>query len=203
LPLDRLRICMCDDAMRPRHAWLSLVVIVLLWLFFRASNHGTSTPSNPSPASTAAPAASSPALSRSGRDVAVPQSCTPEVNQKLAGLLAQQTTENVDNVMVCGTTISPSRTQRGGEHGSHEVLPLLVNLPGAGSKLVEVVTNDDLDGAVTAPKGAQVYAYGQAFFDQGSRFVAGIHDVHCSTHRTADNGWVMVDGVKSPTSCGR
>jgi hypothetical protein len=203
LPLDRLRICMCDDAMRPRHAWLSLVVIVLLWLFFRASNHGTSTPSNPSPASTAAPAASSPAVSRSGRDVAVPQSCTPEVNQKLAGLLAQQTTENVDNVMVCGTTISPSRTQRGGEHGSHEVLPLLVNLPGAGSKLVEVVTNDDLDGAVTAPKGAQVYAYGQAFFDQGSRFVAGIHDVHCSTHRTADNGWVMVDGVKSPTSCGR
>ena len=203
MPLDRLRICMCDDAMRPRHAWLSLVVIVLLWLFFRASNHGTSTPSNPSPASTAAPAASSPAVSRSGRDVAVPQSCTPEVNQKLAGLLAQQTTENVDNVMVCGTTISPSRTQRGGEHGSHEVLPLLVNLPGAGSKLVEVVTNDDLDGAVTAPKGAQVYAYGQAFFDQGSRFVAGIHDVHCSTHRTADNGWVMVDGVKSPTSCGR
>jgi hypothetical protein len=123
------------------------------------------------------------------------------VNQKLAGLLAQQTAENVDNVMVCGVTISPSRTQRGGQHGSHEILPLLVNLPGAGSKLVEVVTNDDLDGVVTAPKGAQVYAYGQAFFDQGSRFVAGIHDVHCSTHRTADNGWVVVDGQKSPTSC--
>jgi hypothetical protein len=133
--------------------------------------------------------------------VAVPQNCTPEVNQKLAGLLAQQTQNNVDNVMVCGTTISPSHTQRGGEHGSHEVLPLLVNLPGAGSKLVEVVTNDDLDGVVTAPKGALVYAYGQAFFDQGSRFVAGIHDVHCSTHRTADNGWVVLDGVKSPASC--
>lgn len=193
---------MCDDAMRPRHAWLSLVVIVLLWLFFRASNHGTSTPSNPSPASTAAPAPSySPAVSRNGRDVLVPQSCTPGVNEKLAGLLAQQTTENVDNVMVCGTTISPSRTQRGSEHGSHEVLPLVVNLPGAGSKLVEVVTNDDLDGVVTAPKGALVYAYGQAFFDQGSRFVAGIHDVHCSTHRTADNGWVVVDGQKSPASC--
>jgi hypothetical protein len=193
---------MCDDAMRSRHAWLSLAVIVLLWLFFRVSNQGTSTPSNPSPASTVAPAASSsPAVSRSGRDVAVPQSCTPEVNQKLAALLAQETQNNVDNVMVCGTTISPSRTQRGGEHGSHEVLPLLVNLPGAGSKLVEVVTNDDLDGAVTAPKGAQVYAYGQAFFDRGSRFVAGIHDVHCSTHRTADNGWVVVDGQKSPTTC--
>ena len=140
-------------------------------------------------------------MSRSGRDVAVPASCTPEVNQKLAGLLAAQTTEYVDNVMVCGTTVSPSRTQRGGEHGSHAVLPLLVNLPGAGAKLVEVVTNDDLDGAVTAPKGALVYAYGQAFFDQGSRFVAGIHDVHCSTHRTADNGWVVVDGQKSPASC--
>jgi hypothetical protein len=81
------------------------------------------------------------------------------------------------------------------------VLPLVVNLPGAGSKLVEVVTNDDLDGVVTAPKGAAVYAYGQAFFDQGSRFVAGIHDVHCATHRTADNGWVVVNGAKSPASC--
>ncbi|MFL6427422.1 MAG: hypothetical protein ACJ71S_04200 [Acidobacteriaceae bacterium] len=133
--------------------------------------------------------------------MSVPQSCTPDVNQKLAGLLAQQTQENVDNVMVCGTTISPSRTQRGGAHGSHQILPLVVNLPGAGSKLVEVVTNDDLDGVVTARKGAQVFAYGQAFFDQGSRLVAGIHDVHCATHRTADNGWVVVDGQKSPTSC--
>jgi hypothetical protein len=140
-------------------------------------------------------------VSRGGRDVPVPQSCTPEVNQKLAALLAQQTRESVDNVMVCGTTISPSRTQRGGEHGSHQVLPLVVNLPGAGSKLVEVLTNDDLDGVVTAAKGAEVYAYGQAFFDQGSRFVAGIHDVHCATHRTADNGWVVVNGVKSPASC--
>jgi hypothetical protein len=33
--------------------------------------------------------------------VAVPPSCTPEVNQKLARLLAKQTRENVDNVMVC------------------------------------------------------------------------------------------------------
>ena len=131
----------------------------------------------------------------------MPQSCTPDVNQKLAELLAQHTTENVDNVMVCGTTISPSRTQRGGEHGSHEVLPLLVTLPGAGSKLVEVVTNDDLDGVVTAPKGATVFAYGQAFFDQGSRYVAGIHDVHCATHRGADNGWVVVNRQKFPASC--
>ena len=187
--------------MHPRHAWLSLLMIGLIVAFRLLSNHPSSDSTPPIvPASTSTAAAPASAVSR-GRDVPVPQSCTPNVNQKLAGLLAQQTQENVDNVMVCGTTISPSRTQRGGRHGSHEILPLLVNLPGAGSKLVEVVINDDLDGVVTAPKGAQVYAYGQAFFDQGSRFVAGIHDVHCSTHRTADNGWVVVDGQKSPASC--
>jgi len=185
--------------MRPRHAWLSMLVIGLIVAFLLLSHHPSSDSTSP-PAATGTPV---PAVSRSGRDVAVPQNCTPDVNQKLAGLLAQQTTEYVDNVMVCGVTISPSRTQRGGPHGSHQVLPLLVNLPGAGSKLIEVVTNDDLDGVVTAPKGAQVYAYGQAFFDQGSRFVAGIHDVHCATHRTADNGWVVVDGQKSPASCSR
>jgi hypothetical protein len=185
--------------MRPRHAWLSMVVIGLI-VAFRLLSHHPSSDSTP-PVSSGAARAPASAISRIGRDVAVPPNCTPDVNQKLAGLLAQQTQENVDNVMVCGVTISPSRTQRGGRHGSHEILPLVVNLPGAGSKLVEVVTNDELDGVVTAPKGAQVYAYGQAFFDQGSRFVAGIHDVHCSTHRAADNGWVVVDGQKSPASC--
>jgi hypothetical protein len=188
--------------MRPKHAVLSLLIVALLVAFRLLSHHPSSDSTPPSvPVASSTPATPAPAGSRSGRDVAVPASCTPEVNQNLAGLLAQQTTGNVDNVMVCGTTISPSRTQRGGRHGSHEILPLLVNLPGAGSKLVEVVINDDLDGVVTAPKGAQVYAYGQAFFDQGSRFVAGIHDVHCATHRTADNGWVVVNGMKSPTSC--
>ena len=143
---------MCDDAMRPRHAWLSMVVIGLIVAFWLSSHHPLPIPRR---RLFRLPRAGAPAsaVSRSGRDVAVPQSCTPEVNQKLADLLAQQTTENVDNVMVCGVTISPSRTQRGGWHGSHQVLPLLVNLPGAGSKLVEVVTNDDLDGVVTAPKG--------------------------------------------------
>lgn len=134
-------------------------------------------------------------------DVPVPQSCTPEVNQKLAELVAQRPAGTVDNVMVCGTTISPSRTQSGGPHGSHQVLPLLVNLPGRGSALIEVVTNDDLDGVVTAPKGAAVVAYGQAFFPSRGRFAAGIHDVHCATHRGADNGWVVVNGAKAPASC--
>lgn len=177
------------------------MLVIGLIVAFRLLSHHPSSDSIPPPVSSARVGVPAPAVSRGGRDVVVPQSCTPDVNQKLGGLLAQQTTENVDNVMVCGVTISPSRTQRGGAHGSHQVLPLLVNLPGAGSKLVEVVTNDELDGVVTAPKGAQVYAYGQAFFDQGSRFVAGIHDVHCATHRTADNGWVVVNGAKSPPSC--
>jgi hypothetical protein len=131
----------------------------------------------------------------------VPQSCTPAVNNKLAELVSQSPSGTVDNVMVCGTTISPSRTQAGGPHGSHQVLPLVVNLPGQGSKLVEVVTNDDLDGVVTAPRGAAVFAYGQAFFPSHGRFAAGIHDVHCATHRGADNGWVVVNGAKSPASC--
>jgi hypothetical protein len=189
------------QSMRPKHAWLSLVLVVLIVTFRLLSHHPFSNSTATAPTSSAAVGAPASTVSPGGRDVAVPTSCTPEVNQELAGLLAQQTQNNVDNVMVCGVTISPSRTQRGGPHGSHEVLPLLVGLPGAGSRLVEVVINDELDGVVTAPKGAQVYAYGQAFFDQGSRFVAGIHDVHCSTHRTADNGWVVVDGQKFPASC--
>jgi hypothetical protein len=140
---------------------------------------------------------------RAVKDVPVPSTCDAAVNQHLADLLAQQQRSAVDNVMVCGVTVSPSRTQSGGPHGSHQVLPLLVSLPGAGTKLVEVVTNDDLDGVVTAPKGAQVFAYGQAFFPSGGRFAAGIHDVHCATHRGADNGWVVVNGTKAPASCAR
>jgi hypothetical protein len=183
-----------DVAMRPRHAVGSVVVLVLLAAFWLMNRM----PSPPAPRSSSAPA---PAIQRNGRDVPVPQSCTPAVNQGLADLVAQHASATVDNVMVCGVTISPSRTQRGGEHGSHQILFLLVNFPSVGSKLVEVVTNDELNGVVTAPKGAEVYAFGQAFFDRGSRFAAGIHDVHCATHRQADNGWVIVNGVKSPASC--
>jgi hypothetical protein len=139
---------------------------------------------------------------RAAKDVPVPSACDDSVNQRLADLLLQQQQSTVDNVMVCGTTVSPSRTQSGGPQGSHQVLPLRVNLPGVGTKLVEVMTNDDLDGVVTAPKDAQVYAYGQAFFPSRSQFVAGIHDVHCATHSGADNGWVVVNGAKSPASCG-
>lgn len=131
----------------------------------------------------------------------MPQSCAPQVNEKLGSLLSADQTGSVDNVMVCGFTVSASRTQKRGRHGSHQILPLRVAFPDGTTHLIEVVTNDDLDGVVAAPVNAQVYAYGQAFFPSKGRFVAGIHDVHCSTHRGADNGWVVVNGQHYPASC--
>jgi hypothetical protein len=137
----------------------------------------------------------------SARDVPVPSSCTPEVNRKLADLIAQGEQQTVDNVMVCGVTASSSRTQHGGPHGDHQILPVAAKMPDGTTKLVEVVTNDALDGKVTAPAHATVFAYGQAFFKRTRNFAAGIHDVHCATHRGADNGWVVVNGEKHPASC--
>jgi len=134
-------------------------------------------------------------------NVPVPQNCTPQVNEKLGNLIGSEQKQSVDNVMVCGVTVSASRTQGGGPHGSHQILPLRVTFPDGNTRLVEVVTNDDLDGVVTAPVNAQVYAYGQAFFPSHGHFVAGVHDVHCSTHRGADNGWVVVNGQQHPANC--
>lgn len=131
-------------------------------------------------------------------DVAVPAACTPEVNAPLARLLGDGGRREVDNVMVCGTTISSSRPLPAGRYGRHELLPLRVQVPGLGSRLIEVVTNDALDGVVTAPRGATVYAYGQFYTPAHRPFVAGIHDTHCATHRGADNGWVRVDGAAYP-----
>ncbi len=133
--------------------------------------------------------------------VAEPAHCTPHVNERLERLIAEQNAGPVDNVMVCGTTIGPSRPQRRGPHGAHQLIPLRVPLADGGRfALVEVVTNDDLDGRVTAPRGAVVIAYGQYFLttERQRPFVAGLHDVHCATHRGADNGWVVVNGTKYP-----
>ncbi len=144
-----------------------------------------------------------PAAAMAQRDVPVPARCTSSVNQNLFNLLGAGRKGDVDNVMVCGVTSRRSYTQHGGSHGSHEILPLLVKMPDGGTQAVEVVINDDLDGVVTAPADASVFAFGQAFFPSRGRYVAGIHDVHCSTHRGADNGWVVVNGVKHPPSCQR
>lgn len=143
------------------------------------------------------------ALGMAAVDVPVPSACTPQVNQKLAALLNSHVKHNVDNVMVCGITISPSRRTRGGRHGVHDIVPVLAKFSDGSTMLIQVVVNEDLDGRVTAPKGAAVFAFGQAFFDNTGRFAAGIHDVHCSTHRGADNGWVVINGNKTPQTCDR
>lgn len=135
------------------------------------------------------------------KDVSVPSTCTPQVNQALADLIASHASRNVDNVMVCGIATQKSRLQSGGPHGSHHVTTLAVRFPDKGQDVhVQVVTNDALDGVVTASANDPVFAYGQAYLTHGL-WVAGVHDVHCSTHPTADNGWVVVAGVKSPASC--
>jgi hypothetical protein len=154
-------------------------------------------------ATTAASILFAASLGLAAVDVPVPNACTPQVNQRLATLLGSGTQHNIDNVMVCGVTISPSRRTRGGRHGAHDILPVLAKFPDGSTKLIQVVVNEDLDGRVTAPKGAAVFAFGQAFFDNTGRFAAGIHDVHCSTHRGADNGWVVVNGSKTPKTCGK
>jgi len=131
-------------------------------------------------------------------NVPVPASCTPEVNSRLASLVIEGARHVVDNVMVCGVTTRPSRSQKPGQNSAHEVLSLRAELPGVGTRLIQVAINDTLDGLVTAPKNATVFAYGQAYFQNIGQFAAGIHDVHCSTHRGADNGWIVVNGKKSP-----
>jgi hypothetical protein len=132
-------------------------------------------------------------------EAAVPSGCTDAVNATAARYIADGRRVEADNVMVCGTTIAASRTQYG-SRGDHQVLALRVVLPGLGVRTIEIVTNDDLDGVVTAPARAVVFAYGQLYVDVPARppFVAGIHDTHCATHRGAANGWVVVNGNRFP-----
>jgi hypothetical protein len=146
-------------------------------------------------------AALAPAGCSGAGNVAVPAHCTAAVNDRLAGLIARAYDGPVDNVMVCGTTFASSRSLGSGPHGGHELVPLRVPLPGGVSALVEVVTNDNLDGVVTAPRGAQVAAYGQYYLatQEQRPFVAGIHETHCATHRGADNGWIVVNGIRFPS----
>lgn len=102
--------------------------------------------------------------------------------------------------MVCGVATEKTRLQSGGHHGPHHITTISVQLPGGRTVNVQVVANDALDGIVTAKQGDPVFAYGQGYLTHGP-WVAGIHEVHCSTHPGADNGWVVVAGVKTPKSC--
>lgn len=136
------------------------------------------------------------------RDVAVPTRCTPQVNQQIADLIASGTRRDVDNIMVCGIAIEKTRVRHGGPHGDHHVTTIAAVLPGGQTVNVQVVVNDDLDGIVAARANDAVFAYGQGYISHGF-WAAGVHDVHCSTHPAADNGWVVVNGVKTPQSCPR
>jgi len=134
-------------------------------------------------------------------DVAVPAACTPDVNAQLATLVADGSPREADNVMVCGTVTRATYVQSArGPAGSHHVTSVAAPISTGGTLLVQIVTNDTLDGVVTAPAGAHVFAFGQ-FYQTTARqrpYAAGIHDTHCSTHRGADNGWIVIDGDRFP-----
>lgn len=136
-----------------------------------------------------------------GRDVPVPSSCTPQVNAKLQQMIEANPRGYTENVMACGVATG-TRVNNGGPHGSHHIITVKVELPQDGTKYIQIAINDSLDGAVSANAGDSVFAYGQGYIAHG-KWVAGIHDVHCSTHPTADNGWVVVNGTKTPSSCPR
>lgn len=136
-----------------------------------------------------------------GRDVPVPSSCTPQVNATLQQMIRSHSRRYVENVMACGIA-DGTRVNHGGQHGSHHIITMNVTLPQDGTVKVQVAVNDSLDGVVSARPGDSVFAYGQGYI-VGGPWAAGIHDVHCSTHPGADNGWVVVNGVKTPRSCSR
>jgi len=135
------------------------------------------------------------------RDIPVPSSCTPSVNKKLQQMIRDHPKRYVENVMVCGIA-QKTTVNHGGRHGSHHIITVLVQLPDDGAAKVQIAINDALDGVVKAKPNDQVFAYGQGYITGGA-WVAGVHDVHCSTHASADNGWIVVAGVKTPASCSR
>lgn len=133
------------------------------------------------------------------RDVPVPSSCTASINQKLQQMIRDKPRRYVENVMACGIA-KKTTVNSGGRHGSHHIITVSVTLPDDGPALIQIAVNDSLDGPVSASPGDPVFAYGQGYISGGA-WAAGIHDVHCSTHPGADNGWVVVAGVKTPSSC--
>ena len=102
---------------------------------------------------------------------------------------------------VCGVSTRYSKTQSGGPHGDHQVLSVRATMPGGQQYMVEVVTNDALDGKVTANPNDAVVAFGQAFVLAHGQYRAGVHDVHCSTHAGALDGYVFVASRRFPASC--
>lgn len=136
------------------------------------------------------------------KNVPPPASCIPQVNQSLQNLINSGTKKDVDNIMVCGDAVGNTTFQPAGPSGtgSHHVTTLTVTLPNGRNVQVEVVTNDQLDGVVTANPGDHVAAYGQGYLTTG-KWQAGVHDVHCSTDAGQNNGWVYINGKAVTPSC--
>lgn len=141
----------------------------------------------------------------------VPVVCNTRVNAELASFLQQHAGRegDQDNVLLCGSMLRDSYTQHAGHNGTGAHQVLVVNVPTArGPVLLEVVTNDALDGQVSARKGDAIFAYGQAYVDAkpihaaGLDLAGGLHETHCSTHAGADDGWVVIAGKRYPArSC--
>jgi len=137
------------------------------------------------------------------KDIAVPASCTPDVNAQLAQLIHSHPTPQVLNVMVCGTSTGAYFVPRAGSTGLHHHIPITMTAPDGTTYTVVVVANDSLDHlapSVAFPAGATVFAYGRVYFDDPS-YQAGLDEVHCSTNAQANNGWFVVNGTKYPASC--
>ena len=122
------------------------------------------------------------------------------MNVKLQQMIRDHPKGYVENVMACGIATG-TRVNYGGPHGSHHVITLNVSLPQNGNVKIQIAINDTLDGVVSANAGDSVFAYGQGYVTSGP-WAGGIHDVHCSTHPTADNGWVVVNGTKHQVPAG-
>jgi hypothetical protein len=83
---------------------------------------------------------------------------------------------------------------------THHIVTLNVTLPQENAGKIQIVINDTLGGVVSANASDSVSAFGQGYVTGRSR-ATGIHDAHCSTHPSADNGRGAINGVKTPNSC--
>jgi hypothetical protein len=100
------------------------------------------------------------------RDVPVPSSCSPQVNDRLQEMIRNHPKGYVENVMACGIATG-TRVNHRGQHGSHHIIALNVMLPQDGAVKIQIVINDRLDGVVSANAGDSVFAYGQGYVTSG------------------------------------
>ena len=122
-----------------------------------------------------------------------PASCTPQFNARFAQAIMERA-HVVEGVAVCGV-VRGRPYERGGEHGLHVYIPVLVEAPGGATYMTQVIPNEELDGRVVVRDGDRVYALGQFVYPNYRLGYEGlIHDTHPATHRGAADGYVDVNG---------